>query len=218
VAPPAGADVAGLGLDVGVHGRDFVSRSADGGQAGQIESFVGVSPAAAVELRVADDGGPSTSDLLVFHEPLTPAGAVALLERVDHLVAGWWRLVPRYARLGRPPAVVIVAGDGPSARALGSLADRVLIACLARIGEHPSVWAYPGREGVVFAAEADLHAGVFDGWRVADLPPAVRSAGGLGGPEDAADGRELRRGPIVDLAEVFPTDEPGKPGQAVPWR
>jgi hypothetical protein len=217
VAPPPGADPDGLGLEPGVHARDFVSRSADGTTRGSAEAFVGVSPAAVVEVRVVSEGGRATTDLLVFHEPRDQAAAVALLERVDHLLAGWWRSVPRYARLGGPPTVVILAGDEDAARALGSVADGILIACLARIGDHPSAWAYPGRAGVVFAAEGDLHAGLLDGWRVADLPPAVRPAGGRGGR--ACAGGELRWGSIVELADPpAPSEEAAGPGKAAPWR
>jgi hypothetical protein len=219
VAPPVGADLDGLGLAAGVHARDFVSRSAAGTSGRPVESFVGVSPAAAVEVRVACDAGLATTDLLVFHEPADPSGAVALLERVDHLVAGWWRLVPRYARLGGPPTVVIVASDRDAARTLGGLADGILVACLARIGEQPGRWAYPGREGVVFAAEGDVHRGLLDGWRVAALPPAVRSGQRSGGPPSAAGSGNLRRGAIVELAgPLVPSEEVGKPGPAPPWR
>ncbi|HWH10536.1 MAG TPA: replication-relaxation family protein [Solirubrobacteraceae bacterium] len=213
IAPPQGSVPDELGLEPGLRARDFVSRAGADGPARRLESFSPISPAAAVELRVEQAGRRRTTDLLVFHEPPDSARTVGLLERCDHLLAGWWRLVPRYARLGGPPAVVILGRDPASTARLAGVADRVLVACLATIGEPPARWAYPSRPAVVFAVESDLHAGVLDGWRVPPLPPAVRdAAGGSTG--------ELRWGPVVDLADPDRGDDGdggGQPGPP-PWR
>ena len=213
VAPPAGAEPGTLGLGPGVHARDFVCRSAGGGRPRRVDAFAGVSPDAAVELRIRTAGRDLTTDLLVFSRPRDLSAAGIVLERLDHLVSGWWRLVPRYVRFGRPPTVVILSADRDSARHLAELADEILVACLARIGEPPARWAYPAREEIVFAAEADIHHGMLDGWRVAELPPSVRSPAG----DSACSG--LRHGPIIELAD--PTriaDEATARAPAAPWR
>jgi hypothetical protein len=244
VAPPAQADVAGLRLDPGLHARDFLAGAADPAGRRRVTSFVGLSPAAAVELRVQPSRGPT--DLLVFHAPPDEGSAVGLLERCDHLLAGWWRLVPRYARFGAPPVVVILSPDHHAPRRLAAVADPILVACLARIGQPPQHWDYPGRAGVVFAAESDLHAGVLEGWRLAELPPVarqrgeavepdvrqrgeavepvVRQPGEAVEPADPAAGGdrqplELRRAPIVELADA-PTGPPdsANPRSQAPWR
>jgi hypothetical protein len=237
VAPPTGSGLADLPLDPGVHARDFVAGAADPAGRRPVESFVGISPAAAVEVRIhagtarsdaepheTPAAPPATTDLLVFHAPSDTTRLVGLLERCDHLLAGWWRLVPRYARLGRPPAVVILSRDSASAARLAELADPILVACLARIGEPPDRWLYPGRSGIVFASESDLHDRQLDGWGAADLPPTVRRrVTGLESDAPLARGSDspagIRRGPIVGLAgagERPPTGGPARP--PAPWR
>jgi hypothetical protein len=215
VAPPREAGVGDLELEPGLHARDFVDRPAEGGRTRPLEAFVGVRPAAAVEVRV----GPATrtattNELLVFHEPPNAGRSVSLLERCDHLVSGWWRLVPRYTRLGGPPTVVILASDPDAARRLAELADQILVACIARIGEPPHRWAYPGRNGVVFAAESDLHHGSLHGWRAAELPPAVRADAGRDSGRRPTR-LDLRWTPVVELADP---GAPPKSRPATPWR
>jgi hypothetical protein len=216
VAPPPGAGIAALVLEPGLRARDFLCGAADGGERRQVANFAGVTPAAAVELRLGCPGTRTTADLLVFHAPPDATRAVGLLERCDHLLAGWWRLVPRYARLGGPPTVVILSATSAAARAAAELADPILVACLARIGEPPGRWVYPGRSGVVFAAEPDLHDGRLGGWHLAELPPTIRVAA-------ASTDADLRPGAahwggVVDLAEPPARDAAlGTPPPA-PWR
>ncbi len=186
-----GAGPARLDLGPGVHARDFLTGDAVGGRR-PVDRFLPLTPAAVAELRIV--GPASTADLLLFHAPVDSGQALALLERCDHLIAGWWRLHPRYARLGSPPTAVILCPDADRAVALAGLADRVLLACLARIGQAPAEWARPGREGVVFVAERDLHDGILLGWRVPPLGPATRPDGAVA----------PRREPILALAEAAP--------------
>ncbi|MGI8803509.1 MAG: hypothetical protein ACR2KV_15325 [Solirubrobacteraceae bacterium] len=172
-----GCGPGGLELGSGLRGRDFLTGDPAAGRRRPVERFLPVTPAAVCELEVGDRSyGAATTDLLVFRDPAKPAETVALIERCDHLIAGWWRLVPRYARLGSPPTAVIVCRDGDRATELAAFADRILVACLARIGQPPEDWGYPGRRGVVFAAERDLHDGRFVAWRVPLLVPTLRSA------------------------------------------
>jgi hypothetical protein len=101
----------------------------------------------------------------------------AWIESYDHLVSGWWRAVPRYARLGQPPLVVVLCADAARAQACACEADGLLTATLARIGDDPGAWERPGRERIHFAAELDAHAGRLAVLRVAKLPAALRDPG-----------------------------------------
>ena len=44
-----------------------------------------------------------------------------------------------------------------------------------RIGVAPEDWQRPGRHGLHFVAEADLHRGELTAWTVPRLPPALRA-------------------------------------------
>jgi hypothetical protein len=171
IALPEGspATPAGLPLEPGLTARDFLLSDANGASR-PVERFAAVVPHAVAELRLRH----GSTDLLVLRESADPAG---MLERCDHLVSGWWRLVPRYLRLGRPPVVVVVCVEQARARALAELADGVLRACLARLGTPPQGWAHPGRTGICFAAERDLHERRFVAWRVPPLPLQFRAGG-----------------------------------------
>ena len=200
IAPGGDGGVETLDLGPGLHARDFLTGD-PGRHRRPVARFLPLAPAAVAELAL-DAGGPTT-DLLIFFEPPGRPQAVDLLERSDHLIAGWWRVHPRYARLGAPPTVVILCADRLRAEALARTADAVLVACLARIGRAPSDWCYPGREGVHFVAESDLHDGRLTGWRVPPLVPAVRR-GGDGG---------LRCGAVVEGLAV-----PTPPAALPAWR
>lgn len=161
---------ADLELPAGLRPRDFLHT--DGGRR-PVDAFKAVRPDAVLELRRAGPGGEKT-DLLVVSDG---GGEAVWLERYDHLLAGWWPTVPRYARLGAPPAVVVLCADASRARECAQLADELLTATLARIGESPAGWERPGRAGIHFAAEADAHAGSLSVLRVAAVPPAFRVPG-----------------------------------------
>ena len=185
VAPGGDGGVDGLDLGPGLHARDFLTGDPARPRR-PVARFLPLAPAAVAELAF-EAGGPAT-DLLVFSEPPGRPQAIDLLERCDHLIAGWWRTHPRYGRLGAPPTAVILCRDRLRAAALARIADAVLVACLARIGRPPSDWSHPGRDGVHFAAEPDLHAGRLVGWRVPSVVPALR----------CRPAEELRSGPILD--------------------
>jgi hypothetical protein len=136
-------------------------------------------------------------DLLVELDDRLPAGRGAgKLERYDHLLAGWSVHTTRYGRrLGAPPAVVFVCRDRARARECARGADAVLTACRAYAGEYPADWEYPGREGILFVAERDIHEGLLRGYGLPRLPPEVRvSVTGGGDPrarQGTAEPREL---------------------------
>jgi hypothetical protein len=161
-----------LELAPGVRARDFLY----GGGSGEpraVETFAAVRPDAVVELRL--DGPRMTGlDLIVVREG---RGDTGWLERYDHFVSGWWRSVPRYARLGSAPLVVVLCADAARAEELARGADRLLRATLARIGDDPSSWERPGRVRIHFAAEIDAHAGHLTALRVPELPPDLRAGG-----------------------------------------
>ncbi len=127
------------------------------------------------------------SHLLIERDDRLPAGAAAAkLERYDHLLAGWAVCVPRFARggagrVGSSPTVVFVCRDRPRAREGARRADHVLRACRAYAGEHPREWEYPGRAGIVFVSERDVHEGLLLAYGVPRLPPGVRGAVAYGG-------------------------------------
>jgi hypothetical protein len=135
-------------------------------------------------------------DLLVEFDDRLPTGrAAGKLERYDHLLTGWSVHVKRYSpRRGALPLVVFVCRDRARARECARRADAVLTACRAYAGEYPADWEYSGRDGVLFAAERDMHEGRLRGYGVPRLPPEVRVSIAHGDPrarESTAEQREL---------------------------
>jgi Replication-relaxation len=140
--------------------------------------------------------GVLTIDLLIELDDRLPAGRPAgKLERYDHLLAGWSVHTKRYGpRRGALPFVVFVCRDRARARECARRADAVLTACRAYAGEYPADWEYPGRGGVMFVAERDVHEGRPRGYGVPRLPPEVRVSVAHGDPrarESAIEPREL---------------------------
>jgi Replication-relaxation len=129
---------------------------------------------------------PTGVDVLVEFDDRLPAGrGAAKLERYDHLLAGWSVCLKRYgARPLATPLVVFVCRDRARARECARRADAVLTACRAYAGEYPADWEYPGRTGVVWAAERDIHEGVAHAYGVPRLPPEVRVAAAHGDPHE----------------------------------
>lgn len=170
---PAGATplrFADLPLESGLRARDFLISSADGTRA-PVERFSPLRPDAVVEL-VIEHARSSSVDLLVVRERLERSG---WLERYDHLLSGWWRAVPRYARAGTPPLLVVLCAGAQRARECALIADGLLCATLARIGADPLDWERPGRSRIRFADESDVHAGSLAAWQVPCHPPALRA-------------------------------------------
>ena len=129
---------------------------------------------------------PTGLDVLVELDDRLPSGrGAAKLERYDHLLAGWSVCTKRYG--SRPlarPFVVFVCRDRARARECARRADGVLTACRAYAGEYPADWEYPGRAGMVWAAERDIHEGVSHAYGVPRLPPEVRVAAAHGDPHE----------------------------------
>jgi hypothetical protein len=72
----------------------------------------------------------------------------------------------------------------------------VLTACRAYAGEYPADWEYPGRAGILFVAERDIHQAVLLAYRVPPLPLPVRV--GLAGADVHA------REPQVQTTSILP--------------
>ena len=179
--------------------HDFL-RTTGSGERREVEQFETVRPDVAVQVRGPAGGRDDrTVDVLVELDDRLGPGAVAKLERYDHLVSGWSVHTRRYGReLGMPPFVVFVCRDRARARECARRADAVLTACRAYNGEYPVDWQYPGRERVLFAAERDVHDGRLTAYGVDRLPPDVRA--------EAADGD-----PAARAAEPCERQLPGEP-------
>ena len=169
---PGAGDPGALDLGDGRRARDFLVSRRDGTRA-QVERFAAVRPAAVVALRAAGPHAGARIDLLIAVDAAEP---LALLEAYDHLLSGWWRSVERYRRAGAPPTVVMLCTDEAHALARAAQADAALTACLAEIGVAPEHWQRPGRRGIHFVAEGDLHRGELTGWTVPPLPAALRGS------------------------------------------
>jgi hypothetical protein len=181
---------ADLRLPGGRVAHDFQRTGPDGAR-GPVDRFDTVRPDATVEI-----GG--RLDLLVEHDDrLASVGGAAKLERYDHLVSGWAEHLPRYGRrLGRPPVVAFVCRDAARARECARVADPVLTACQAYAGDYPVDWRYPGRAGIVFAAERDVHEGRLVAYGVPALPPELRVAHAGGDPAARACDPDLVQLPL----------------------
>jgi len=171
--------------------HDFL-RTTGSGERTEVERFDTVRPDATVQTGEVD--------VLVALDDRAPVGrAAAKLERYDHFLAGWSVHTRRYGRRGEArPIVVIVCRDAPRARELAACADTLLSACRAYAGEYPFDWHYPGRQGMLFVAERDVHVGSLRAHAVRALPPQVRVAAAHGDPRAAATATDLR-----DLASVL---------------
>ena len=155
--------------------HDFLRTDATGARV-EAERFETVRPDASVETPGRSASGAVC--LLVERDDRLPTGsAAAKLERYDHLLAGWSVCAPRFTRRDAPrPLVVFLCRDRPRARECARCADHVLGACRAYAGEYPRDWEYPGRAGILFASERDVHQGLLLAYGVPSLPPEVRAA------------------------------------------
>ncbi|HXB64102.1 MAG TPA: replication-relaxation family protein [Solirubrobacteraceae bacterium] len=134
-AAPSGRVAIGPGelrLGGGRVAHDFLRTGPDGRRVA-VERFDTVRPDASVEVPRA-----GVCVLIERDDRLTGAGAVAKLERYDHLLAGWLTCLPRFTRHGAlPPLVVYLCRDRARARECARWADHLLRACRAYPGEHP---------------------------------------------------------------------------------
>ena len=151
-------------------------------QGSRCERLEPVGPDATVELRLAGGGDRTRLDLMV--ELLRARSTSAAEERLrayDVFVSGWGRLLRRYRELGAPPLVVFVCEDERALLRLVKIADDILTTRVAKAGTPELDWPFPGRQGIVFAVERDIHEGSLRALALPDHPPELRIR--VDGPE-----------------------------------
>ena len=149
--------------------------------------FEPVSPDATVELRISAGADAQRVDLLVeMHRQHGAQAAEEKLRRYDGLLSGWAPMLDRYQTLGTPPLVVFVCEDERARDALVRIADRVVVARLAKAGIEETEWPCPGRKAMYFVLERDMHLGSLEALQLPEHPPELRVR--LGGREQ----REVR--------------------------
>jgi hypothetical protein len=84
-------------------------------------------------------------------------------------------MLDRYKVLGTPPMVVLVCEDDHSLNGLIRLADRSVTARLAKPGTEETEWPHPGRRGIFFAVERDIHVESLRALQLPDHPPDLRA-------------------------------------------
>jgi hypothetical protein len=134
--------------------------------------FEPVTPDATLELELPMGDGRLRFDLLV---EMAGARLEDRLRRYDGLISGWAGMLDRYRTLGTPPVVVFVCEDEGAAIKLARLADRVVTARLAKPGAEETEWPHPGRRGMFFAVERDMHLGSLEALQLQELPPDLRA-------------------------------------------
>jgi hypothetical protein len=90
-------------------------------------------------------------------------------------------MLSRYRTLGTPPMVVFVCEDERALLSLVRIADRVLTARIAKAGTDELEWPFPGRRGILFVLERDIHQGSLRALAVPEHPPELRMR--LEGPD-----------------------------------
>jgi hypothetical protein len=137
--------------------------------------FEPVSPDATVEVRIPVGDSPLRLDLLVeLDRARSAASSEERLRRYDGLISGWASLLERYRALGTPPVVVFVCEDEQRRDKLVRIADKAVTARLAKAGADEAEWPCPGRKGMFFAVERDVHMGSLEAVQLPEHPPAVR--------------------------------------------
>jgi hypothetical protein len=137
--------------------------------------FESVSPDATLELSIPTGDSRLRFDLLVeIDRGSSVAASEDRLRRYDGLISGWSGMLDRYQTLGTPPVVVFVCEDEPRATKLLRIADRTMTARLAKPGTEETEWPHPGRRGIFFACERDLHQGSLEALALPELPPDLR--------------------------------------------
>jgi hypothetical protein len=212
-----------LRLPGGRAAHDFL-RSTAPGQGSEVERFETVRPDAIVEVRASrhpgstartGDGsrralraeesarpdvgekslrGQAVDVIIELDDRLAVGHAGGKLERYDHFLSGWSVHTRRYGRMETVAVAVFVCRDRARARECARRADARLKACRAYAGEYPFDWQYPGREGILFAAERDVHEGLLRAYGVPRLPPDVRVTLAHGDPragEATVEAREI---------------------------
>jgi hypothetical protein len=134
-------------------------------------AFEPVTPDTTLELELPMGEGKLRFDLLV---EWAGARLEDRLRGYDGLLSGWSGMLERYKTLGTPPLVLFVCEDEPSLNRLVKLADRVVTARLAKPGAVETDWPHPGRRGMFFALERDIHMGSLEALALPERAPDLR--------------------------------------------
>lgn len=146
------------------------------------DQFEPVSPDATVELKVSDGGTRMRVDLLIDLD--RSRGYEATQQRLmayDGLISGWGQMLSRYRKGDVVPMVVFVSEDERSLLTLLKIADGALTTRVAKAGTDELSWPHPGRRGILFAVERDIHEGSLRALALPEHPPELRVR--AGGPE-----------------------------------
>ncbi|MQA75216.1 MAG: hypothetical protein GEU88_12870 [Solirubrobacterales bacterium] len=164
---------------------------------GLIDRWGALRPDAACELELeSKEGRVRRVDLLVEYERQRRPGERIRekLQNYDAYRTAWWRVIDRYGRVhGEPAIVVVVVADGEAARRYAELADAVMTGTVAAVGHGPRDARYPGRQGVFFCAEADVHRRTLRAYRLDPMPPALRERVARNARERAAARKPMLR-------------------------
>jgi hypothetical protein len=120
-----------------------------------------------------------SSETLELDRTRRPTKNLDKLRRYDAFLTAWWRLTDRYRHRAQPPLVVFVCPGEEQAMSLMRAADGEVTGRLARPGTRPDTWPTPGRERMLFAAEADVHLDSTRAWRLPRQSPTEREQSGF---------------------------------------
>jgi len=141
-----------------------------------LDQLLPVNPAATLEIRLKRPDQALRFDVLLeFDRSRGAAYNEDKLRRYDLLVSGWHRLLDRYRTLGSPPVVLFLCEDERQALAYIRTADRTVTTRVAEAGTPEVEWPCPGRAGILFAVERDVHLGSLEVLALPELPPEIRT-------------------------------------------
>jgi hypothetical protein len=146
------------------------------------DQFEAVSPDATVELRVSNGNERMRVDLMIDLD--RSRGFEATQQRLiayDGLISGWGRMLSRYRKGDATPMVVFVSDDERGQLTLLKIADSALTTRIAKAGTDELSWPHPGRRGILFAVERDIHEGSLRALALPEHPPDLRAK--AGGPD-----------------------------------
>jgi hypothetical protein len=111
-------------------------------------------------------------DLLIeLDRTRRPVKNIDKLHRYDALLTAWWRSHERYRGAKEGPVVVFVCVDEESAFKLMEAAHKEITGRIARTGTMEETWPSPGRNGMFFVAEEDVHDGSLRAFMLSKDPP-----------------------------------------------
>jgi hypothetical protein len=137
--------------------------------------FGPVSPDATVELRVGNGDTRMRVDLLIDLD--RSRGFEATQQRLvayDGFISGWGRMLSRYRKGDVIPMVVFVSEDERGLLRLLKIADSAVTTRIAKAGTDQLSWPHPGRRGILFAVERDIHDGSLRALALPEQPPELR--------------------------------------------